>query len=113
MKVKVIYPVRPDWREFENREFDVGEVEVDSPEYVCELMFAGFNNVIEDPQPGGFGYWSNKFGIRSMSMGDYVEVDSDLYRCEAVGFVKVEKVEAVDCMGRTLSKKLKELEINE
>jgi hypothetical protein len=90
MKVKVIYPKRPEWNEADRREFEVGEVQAETPEEACEMIFAGFNNVIEDPQPGELGYWSNKFRIRSMSVGDLVEVDDVLYRCMSCGFQKVE-----------------------
>ena len=91
MKVKVIYPVRPEWRESERREFEVGDVEAETPEDVCEMMFGGFNNVIEDPQPGDVGYYSNKFRIRSMSIGDMVEVDGVLFRCMFMGFTQVDE----------------------
>lgn len=95
MKIKVIYPVRPEWNESERREYDVGDVDAGSPEEACEMMFAGFNNVIEDPQLGECGYWSNKFRIRSMSVGDLVEVDGVLYRCMAMGFKKVAAEEEI------------------
>ena len=102
MKVKVIYPIRPDWREFDRREFDVGEVEAETPEDACELMFKGFNNVVENPGPGDIGFWSHKFKIRSMSVGDYIKVDGILYQCMACGFEKTEHLAIVDCMGRAL-----------
>jgi hypothetical protein len=97
MKIKVIYPVRPEWREHERREYEVGEVEAEDALTACEMMFAGFNNVInfndidENPSEGDLGFYSNKFNIRSMSVGDIVEVDGVPYRCMNTGFEQVDE----------------------
>ena len=90
MKVRVIYPVRPEWREHEEQVFDVGEIEADSPEDACELMFKGFNVVEENPFEDDPGYYNTIFHCRSLSVGDIVEVDGVRYRCMPTGFSKIQ-----------------------
>jgi len=89
MKVKVIYPVRPEWKEFEEKVYDVGDIEAENPMAACELMFMGFNNVEENPFRDDPGFYSQKLNIRSMSIGDIVEVDGICFRCMPMGFSEI------------------------
>jgi len=86
MKVRVIYPVRPDWREHEEQVFDVGEVEAPTALDACEMMFAGFNVVGENPSKNDPGWYNTIHHCRSLSVGDIVEVDGVRYRCMPMGF---------------------------
>ena len=90
MKVKVIYPVRPEWREPVAQVFDVGEVEAATATEACELMFKGLNIVEENPTPDDPGYYNTIHHCRSLSVGDIVEVDGIRYRCENMGWTQIE-----------------------
>ena len=92
-QVKVIYPVRSDWNESEERIFEVGEVEAPDAMTACELMFKGFNVVEPNPGPNDPGYYNTIFHCRSLSVGDIVEVDGVRHRCEAMGFREMEEDE--------------------
>ena len=93
MKVRVIYPVRPDWREHEEQVFDVGEVEAPTALDACEMMFAGFNVVGENPTKDDPGWYNTIHHCRSLSVGDIVEVDGIRYRCMPAGFRKMKDEE--------------------
>ena len=93
MNIKVHYVNHVGWGTDVCRIFDLGEQEFDSTDHALGSMFDQFNNVIENPKEGELGYYSQKYGIRSMSVGDMVEIDGDTYVCCGMGWTKIKDVD--------------------
>ena len=91
MNIKVIYPVRPSWREFKEQVFDAGEIQADNAIDACQMMFAAFNHVEPKPFENEPGFLACKFRCRSMSVGDICEVEGVRYRCENIGWTRLEE----------------------
>jgi hypothetical protein len=94
MNIKVHYVNHVGWGKDKDQTFDLGKTEYKHVNATLEAMFGLFNNVIENPKEGELGYYSQKFGIRSMSTGDMVEIDGDTYVCCGMGWTKIKDVDS-------------------